>query len=244
MSQHNTGVFSLTGRLTKTVATSAFALSALVSGVMFSGGEAKASICGFDNYVSPPVNTCSGTFGTENFPTDKKLTFVSGPTGGAGNVEFKWVDVNANGTWYQNPADFVDEWHVDVDFNPDDQVNSVLTYFIEIDKTVPHLDWFSDVTLGSIIGPGNGSVTKDIYSVVNGAPSTLLGSITNQGTFTLPGLHDKLYIVDTVTAGTSTIDAYQNVYRQAPGPLPILGAGAAFGFSRKLRSRIKGVRTA
>lgn len=27
--------------------------------------------------------------------------------------------------------------------------------------------------------------------------------------------------------------------RQAPGPLPILGAGAAFGFSRKLRNRIK-----
>ena len=28
------------------------------------------------------------------------------------------------------------------------------------------------------------------------------------------------------------------------GPLPILGAGAAFGFSRKLRSRIKAARTA
>jgi hypothetical protein len=212
---------------------------------MFSGGEAKASICSFDNYVSPPLNNCSGTFGTENILTDKKLTFVSGPTGGAGNVEFKWVDVNANGTWYQTPADYFDEWHVDVDFNPDDQVNSVMEYKLVIDTSVPHLPYFSDVTLGSIIGPGTGQVTKNIYSVVAGVQGTLLGSITNQGTFVLPkDTYSELYIVDTITAGNSTVDAYQNIYRQAPGPLPILGAGAAFGFSRKLRSRIKGVRTA
>jgi hypothetical protein len=30
----------------------------------------------------------------------------------------------------------------------------------------------------------------------------------------------------------------------APGPLPILGAGAAFGFTRKLRGRIKATRIA
>jgi hypothetical protein len=30
----------------------------------------------------------------------------------------------------------------------------------------------------------------------------------------------------------------------APGPLPVLGAGAAFGFSRKLRKRIKLARVA
>jgi len=31
----------------------------------------------------------------------------------------------------------------------------------------------------------------------------------------------------------------QTLSQQVPGPLPILGAGAAFGFSRKLRNRIK-----
>jgi hypothetical protein len=37
------------------------------------------------------------------------------------------------------------------------------------------------------------------------------------------------------------IDAIKNTF-QTPGPLPVLGAGAAFGFSRKLRSRIKAAR--
>jgi hypothetical protein len=36
-------------------------------------------------------------------------------------------------------------------------------------------------------------------------------------------------------AGLNSIDDFH----QVPGPLPILGAGAAFGLSRKLRSRIK-----
>jgi hypothetical protein len=44
--------------------------------------------------------------------------------------------------------------------------------------------------------------------------------------------------------GNSASPNYSNHFRQTPGPLPILGAGAAFGFSRKLRSRIKGARTA
>jgi hypothetical protein len=37
------------------------------------------------------------------------------------------------------------------------------------------------------------------------------------------------------------VQSIQNAFTQqpVPGPLPILGAGAAFGFSRKLRSRIK-----
>jgi hypothetical protein len=43
---------------------------------------------------------------------------------------------------------------------------------------------------------------------------------------------------------TGTIMAISNTYTQlqqeVPGPLPILGIGAAFGFSRKLRKRIKG----
>lgn len=40
-------------------------------------------------------------------------------------------------------------------------------------------------------------------------------------------------------SGANTI--YFDV-RQTPGPLPLLGAGAAFGFSRKLRCRIRSSR--
>jgi len=41
---------------------------------------------------------------------------------------------------------------------------------------------------------------------------------------------------------TYSIPGLYNDFRNVPGPLPILGAGAAFGFSRKLRGRIKAAR--
>jgi hypothetical protein len=59
----------------------------------------------------------------------------------------------------------------------------------------------------------------------------------------------ELYILDTATPGTvgngGMIDNYQNTFtQQVPGPLPILGAGAAFGYTRKLRRRVKAMRLA
>ena len=44
-----------------------------------------------------------------------------------------------------------------------------------------------------------------------------------------------------VIGAATKVQVWSHVYSQAPGPLPILGAGAAFGFSRKLRRRIKSV---
>ncbi len=44
-----------------------------------------------------------------------------------------------------------------------------------------------------------------------------------------------------ITAPDTTVTAWNLTITQTPGPLPILGAGAAFGISRKLRRRIKSV---
>jgi hypothetical protein len=221
---------------------------------------------------------------TEYHPTDKDIWFVSGPSKGAGNIEWKWVDVSGNGDWMIPPdLHSIDEWHVDVDFNPDFAVGeippppaphtSIFEYVVIIDKGqggVPHLPynpWFEDAQLGAIFGPDivpggpKSFVTKEIYEAIctSSTPGGIFDSCTKgslidiltvtaggPGTDTtgfLPSIYDKFYIVDTAQANNNTIDAYQNVYRQVPGPLPILGAGAAFGFSRKLRSRIKAIRT-
>ncbi len=87
-----------------------------------------------------------------------------------------------------------------------------------------------------------------VYESTNQTVGSLLGSLTvtpgsgpqilDFGTL-LPNKYKELYIIDTATPGTSVIDNYQNIYRQTPGPLPILGAGTAFGFARKLKRRIK-----
>jgi hypothetical protein len=54
-----------------------------------------------------------------------------------------------------------------------------------------------------------------------------------------------VWVLDTYTL-TSTAPALDNVKNRfsTPGPLPVLSAGAAFGFSRRLRARVKASRSA
>jgi hypothetical protein len=51
----------------------------------------------------------------------------------------------------------------------------------------------------------------------------------------------EVLTVQNSSNGAGSINSLENSFRQTqvPGPLPILGAGMAFGFSRKLRRRIK-----
>jgi hypothetical protein len=55
--------------------------------------------------------------------------------------------------------------------------------------------------------------------------------------FPLPDTSVELIYSNSVN--NSPLPSFTNIITQTPGPLPILGAGAAFGFSRKLRKRIK-----
>jgi hypothetical protein len=253
MIQTKTSFFG--GLFLKSAATSALALSSVAGGVILSGGEAKANQCQFTGGV---VTDCQQGIPyidwheTNPVPTDKEIKFISGPTVGSGDIEWAWIDVSGNGDWRIPPDPHsVDEWHVDVDFNPDHippAADSILIYRIRV--TEPNY-YFEDVTLATIFGApqaGPKSYTqKDVY-LPDG--TTLIGSLKqfeDEGKKTLDLTHfhlNELYIVDTASAQSDNIDAYQNSYRQTPGPLPILGAGAAFGFSRKLRGRIKASRTA
>ncbi|MFM9089684.1 MAG: hypothetical protein ACKOPT_16420 [Cyanobium sp.] len=72
-------------------------------------------------------------------------------------------------------------------------------------------------SLASIPGSSPGNLVN-IAQVPSGTPVTFTG---------------------TLTVSNGRIDTITDSLQQAPGPLPILGAGAAFGFSRKLRKRIK-----
>jgi hypothetical protein len=44
-------------------------------------------------------------------------------------------------------------------------------------------------------------------------------------------------VIQSVTSTVNVVDA--PTPSEVPGPLPLLGAGAAFGFSRQLRQRVK-----
>ncbi len=270
MSQMKFGVSHIARRLFKSAATSALALSALAGGVILTGGDAKALECKFaGGGFTIPGCQYGVWYETNPVPTDKDIWFISGPTTGSGTVDWYWQDVNQSGTWLIPPDPHsVDQWHVDVNFKPNDLFPadgpSFFSYVVIIDKGQggsphnPWNPWFEDVSLDSNISqptPGgvSGVVEKSIWEAVctpamgtfnSCSKGKFLGKLTNKGILPLdPGI-DKLYIEDLATPNNSTIDNYQNVFRQTPGPLPILGAGAAYGFSRKLRGRIKASRTA
>jgi hypothetical protein len=54
----------------------------------------------------------------------------------------------------------------------------------------------------------------------------------------LLGPPDPNLLAGFVNAGVSGKVGVQYVYQYVPGPLPILGSAAAFGWSRRLRRRI------
>jgi hypothetical protein len=91
------------------------------------------------------------------------------------------------------------------------------------------------------------NITKEIFS--DSGYNNLIGSVSNltglQQTLNLTNQSfSTIYVRDTYSVNANgVLDTVTNTF-QTPGPLPILGAGAAFGFSRKLRSRIKAARTA
>ena len=196
-------------------------------------------------------------------PTDKELFLIDSPSNAAGEIEWSWLDINGN-TTYSQPSDWdVDQWHVDVDFNPDfpsagvgAPAASVFNYALKITDPFP-LMTFSKVALARLLNAGGGPYTtvKEVFAAtldVGDVPvcdyttpiATLNNPPTPDGFDPIGGRVICVRDTLTVTAGVGSIDNYVNQYTQTSGPLPILGAGAAFGFSRKLRGRIKAGRTA
>jgi hypothetical protein len=291
-------------RLLKSTAASALALSALAAGVVLSGGEAKAVRCNF--VASVFVDPCTdglpglGVWHDSNnaaallAPSDKQIWYFNAPTGTAptpansvtGDVEWKWFDLNGNGTsgmpadWLFNPNvnPVADQWQVDVDLSPNFNLDngggwfpgtSTFDYAVKIlyPPAYPSspATVFADIQLDSDIVQGAGmntTVQKRVWAGSlnpNGSPNcpntgTPLVDLINPPSpspntpiWDLGILGQQVICVrDIVTIPANdngaNVDNYTNTFRQTPGPLPILGAGTALGFSRKLRKRVKAYR--
>lgn len=125
-------------------------------------------------------------------------------------------------------------------------------------------DAFLTYTIGAIAGPnltpGNGLVNPVTGIALDDVLVTRL-SANDTGESFLPGDPNVLFygpgvppgtLVCTEVGGPCTQGEGDNFFAGAkpqveatkvPGPLPILGAGIAFGYSRKLRKRISSLRT-
>jgi hypothetical protein len=148
-------------------------------------------------------------------------------------------------------------WHLTLDFNPNrggaNNISDTGFMKYKITITDPTM-YFDQVKLGntSTITNGNYTLTKNLYSDPGFTNLVVsLDSLTNpptpSGISISSALLQTLYVrddYDVQITSDGVIDNVQNTFGQTttpvPGPLPLLGIGAAFGMSRKLRKRIKG----
>ena len=235
MTQMKLGASHIGGSLFKSVATSVLALTALTGGVMLSVGEVKAG--NVVNYTDLGIDF-----------TDT-LTVIQAPTyTGGGPVLNTEIDLELTGALYPSP-----QKQIDTDFNgpldaPATSIYKLTKTGFESGTTNSPDVWFSGIGLSVLPVPGdNPTARKQVYS--DAALTNLIADITTGSSspiVMLPNKYNMIWIVDTYNAGPNAkIDAVVNAaVDYVPGPLPILGAGAAFGFSRKLRGRIKASRTA
>lgn len=206
--------------------------------LLLQAGQASAltTPCSFGGNVDA-ANCVAGPYDSD-LPSDKQITLITqnpnggfGPTTGQGTVDFDWISLP--------PAGFGgDLWEVDVDFDADltGQVSGSFDYGISI--TDPSRT-FAQVRLKVDALAGNPTVTKSIYS--DDAFTNKILEMTGNGFFSLPSGYQMLYVRDSYALQQGDVLAsFQNIYSQTvPGPLPLLGAGTAFGFSRSLRRRLK-----
>lgn len=213
--------------------------STLVASILAGGasllnvGGAMAAVGPIPNpYTCPPGATEGGA----------TICSLTGPSVGAGSVEFNYLGINFNNG---RPT-----WSVNAEFGPNlgGPYSGEFIYSLK----APNNDKWLSAGLDQFVFPGStgASVRKQIYG--DAALTELLydsGTIADAGSaivvdFFAPDTDGLIFVKDTYSgpAGAS-LDYFTNTV-QTPGPLPVLGAGAAFGFSRKLRGRIKISRTA
>lgn len=96
------------------------------------------------------------------------------------------------------------------------------------------------VDVDPLLAPIN-YISAASLSTPNTLPPSKTLTITPAGTLPAYPTSVSYNVSATLTGPTSNVRAYSVAITQdmVPGPLPILGAGLAFGYSRKLRNRVR-----
>ena len=146
----------------------------------------------------------------------------------------------------QNPI------HVDLLFSPSRGAvqSGELRYKIRVTNPLNFIKGATLSNTSTNLTPSDYQIEKTFYTDATFATQIPALELNNPPT-PVGGLNftdQTLYIKDIwrVTGGGGSLTNIQNAFGQelkaapVPGPVPLLGIGAAFGFSRKLRKRIKG----
>lgn len=201
---------------------------------MLSGGHALAS--GNMDPGPATLNFTDPAFPGVNFHDQATLVIpVTPPPGTSVRYDFELTGVKYP----------LSQKQIDTDFNGPLTGFGSFTSKYTVEALEPNT-WFNQVDLSWVQVPGGDATVSAKYDWVDkdGNPQTV--TLTDSGSiYNIVGQHPtEITVTNTYTPNNGAIDNVENTFRNVPGPLPILGAGAAFGFSRKLRSRIKASRTA
>jgi len=202
-------------RITQFVASSTFVAGALAGGSLLNAGSAQAALaCAPNTGNSFTLSMINSTAGTT--PTSCALSSI--PDFASVKANFPANTIDASGTYRYSLS------------NPGTFTKFSLNQDIGLNQT--------------------GSYTKNVYS--DSSFTNLIGTLTssNGGSVALTDLTNTalntIFVEDIFAyTGGTVVNSLSNNFKivpaaaTVPGPLPVIGAGLAFGYSRKLRSRIK-----
>lgn len=208
--------------------------TAMISGAgsLLAAGSAKAiTTCSFGGYAGTACSTGAG--GALNIG-DKTVTFSTLPTSGKGTITF----LNSVQDFFALKTSFLDEALLapasgSLEYDVD--ITSGLQTFKGVQLSV---DAFGKTTtVESELSSPTRFATLTSTNSASPIPSASLFETVNFTGLTNLKVRATYKLVDpsSLSSFTSTFEQTAKV----PGPLPVLGAGMAFGFSRKLRRRIK-----
>jgi len=162
----------------------------------------------------------------------------------SGQFNFNWNDAGT-------PSPNDDNWSVRTVFDstvtgiPGTPATGTMNYTLDV---ISITSQYKSVRIDSASTGNGGTVLKTIIS-----PPVSITSV-NGGIVDAPLSGSFVNVTDTyAVANTAGMNSFNNGFQQqdadpipplVPGPLPLFGLGAAFGFSRRLRNRIKGSRLA
>jgi len=227
-------IFKLKPAISSSLTVASLFLSATA---LINAGDSKAApvFCYLSNLAS--CSFTDGTFTANSF-TITPSTGWSGPVPPF-PLDYVTIDV-MNGALQINTA-----------FAPNKSVPGGAT--LKYNASTIGLPFQQAFTTSSVAGiPPIAGGTTNVTSTLTGLPNPLvsINAMVDSGLFTVPVQSTMVSSVFT-TGGSGNIGNFvitltpgSPVANNVPGPLPILGAGAAFGFSRRMRRRINTSTTA
>ncbi|MFZ0407373.1 MAG: hypothetical protein WAM11_04585 [Cyanobium sp.] len=202
-------------------------------GLLLSAGSAQAlDTCFFGGAIGPSGYTACST-GLVLTTGDKNVKLTTLPTVGSGQIDF----ANLVGDLFTVRTFFTPVLNAqfsNAKFQYDIDIISGTQKFAGIKLAVNAVQ---AVDVSKADATPGGPYFETLFSADSLSPIP-----SGLGFYAVSGDRTSLSVLDTYTVGpTSSLTSFTNTFQQTevPGPLPLVGAGMAFGFSRKLRNRIK-----